>query len=83
MYLACVVALCEQLFFRLELIAIPVTTVVVLNCVQVNIGNKTSSDVVRDGIDNLTACHSIVAHNPTSATPDLVTPITTNSQVRQ
>ena len=40
MYLACIVALCEQLFFRLEVIATPVTTVVVLNCVQVDLGNK-------------------------------------------
>lgn len=83
MYLACIVALCEQLFFRLEIVAIPVTTVVILNCVQVNLGNKPSSDVIRDGIDNITAGHSIVAHNPTSAAPDLVTPGTRNLQVRQ
>lgn len=74
MYLACIVALCEQLILRLKVVAIPVTTIVILNCVQVNFSNKPSSDVIWDSIDNITTGHSIVANNSTSATPDLVTP---------
>lgn len=74
LYLACIVALSEQQIFRLQIIATPVATIVIHNRVQVDLGNKSSSDVVRDGVNYLTARDSVVANNCTSDTLNLVTP---------
>ena len=74
MYLACIIALCEQQVFRLQVIAVPVTTIVISNSVQVDLGNKPSSDVVRDGLHNLTTRDCVVANHCTSDTLNFITP---------
>ena len=71
-YLASVVTLSEERALRFQVVAVPVTAIVINNSVQIDLGDESASDVVRN--DCIVVGNRVVANNSSSSTPELVAP---------